>query len=147
MTTSTGNPDRVSAWFVDSSFWYTFMNRRDPGQQAAESALGSRLGRICTTTYVLAETVSLLTKRIEKTTAIELLRVVRDDASCEVTSPDAEQLHKAEELFAAHPDWDFDLVDAISFVIMQDRGIKGALTFDHHFEQMGFTTAPGDSPG
>ena len=28
--------------------------------------------------------------------------------------------------------------DRISFAVMKERGIKGALTGDHHFEQAGF---------
>lgn len=136
---------RHSTWFVDPSFWYALMNRDDSAQQAATLALEPRLGRICTTTYVLAETASLLTKRIDKTMAIALLRMARDQDFCEVIAPGPEALQRAEEMFAAHPDWDFDLVDAISFVVMRDNGIERALTFDHHFAQMGFTTAPGRS--
>jgi predicted nucleic acid-binding protein len=33
----------------------------------------------------------------------------------------------------------WSLTDCISFVVMQDRQITGALTADHHFEQAGFT--------
>ena len=35
-------------------------------------------------------------------------------------------------------DKEWSLVDAASFIVMQERGIIEALTTDHHFEQAGF---------
>lgn len=32
----------------------------------------------------------------------------------------------------------WSLTDCISFVVMQQRGIRQALTFDRHFEQAGY---------
>jgi uncharacterized protein len=37
------------------------------------------------------------------------------------------------------PDKDWPLTDCISFVVMEDEGIREALTGDRHFEQAGFT--------
>lgn len=42
------------------------------------------------------------------------------------------------ELYSQRLDKEWSLTDCISFVIMEDRGIKDALTGDHHFEQAGF---------
>ncbi len=39
----------------------------------------------------------------------------------------------------ARADKDWSLVDAVSFLVMEQRGITEALTTDHHFEQAGFT--------
>ncbi|MFM6264927.1 MAG: PIN domain-containing protein, partial [Dolichospermum sp.] len=35
-------------------------------------------------------------------------------------------------------DKEWGLVDCISFIVMQDRGISDALTTDIHFQQAGF---------
>ncbi len=35
-------------------------------------------------------------------------------------------------------DQEWSLTDCISFIVMQQRGISPALTYDHHFEQAGF---------
>ena len=52
----------------------------------------------------------------------------------------SEQLyHRAFELFKQRPDKAWGLVDCISFIVMQDRGITEALTADEHFRQAGFT--------
>ncbi len=36
-------------------------------------------------------------------------------------------------------DKEWSLTDCISFVVMEERGLIGALTSDHHFEQAGFS--------
>ncbi|MEZ4571694.1 MAG: hypothetical protein R2849_15445 [Thermomicrobiales bacterium] len=41
-------------------------------------------------------------------------------------------------LFARNTDKSWTLVDCISFVVMQERGITEALTADRHFVQAGF---------
>jgi predicted nucleic acid-binding protein len=41
-------------------------------------------------------------------------------------------------LYDQRPDKAWSLTDCISFTIMQDYGLRDALTGDHHFEQAGF---------
>lgn len=41
-------------------------------------------------------------------------------------------------LLEARLDKDYSLCDAVSFVLMRQRGIQEALTTDRHFEQEGF---------
>jgi predicted nucleic acid-binding protein len=51
-----------------------------------------------------------------------------------------EWLHRSALRFLqARPDTAYSLCDAISFLIMQQRGITDALTTDRHFEQEGFS--------
>lgn len=40
--------------------------------------------------------------------------------------------------FVARLDKSYSLCDAISFLVMRQRGLSEALTTDHHFEQEGF---------
>jgi predicted nucleic acid-binding protein len=42
------------------------------------------------------------------------------------------------DLLNARMDKDYSLCDAVSFLVMRERGITAALTTDHHFEQEGF---------
>lgn len=50
-------------------------------------------------------------------------------------------LNRSAALFAARPDKAWSLTDCISFTIMQDRGVRLALTGDKHFLQAGFEIA------
>jgi predicted nucleic acid-binding protein len=50
-----------------------------------------------------------------------------------------EPLHReALSLLFARPDKAYSLCDAVSFVVIRQRGIGDALTTDRHFEQEGF---------
>jgi predicted nucleic acid-binding protein len=50
-----------------------------------------------------------------------------------------ETLHRrALEVLLARLDKTYSLCDAVSFVLMRERGIMEALTTDRHFEQEGF---------
>jgi hypothetical protein len=42
------------------------------------------------------------------------------------------------ELFRSRTDKEWSWADCISFVVMQERGLRQALTTDEHFEQAGF---------
>ncbi|MEA3400032.1 MAG: hypothetical protein U9R79_02190 [Armatimonadota bacterium] len=65
-----------------------------------------------------------------------------EENPCEVTHPSEDQIRAAWDVFLSYPDWDFDLVDAISFTLMRDLEIDSALTLDRHFAEMGFTALP-----
>ena len=49
-----------------------------------------------------------------------------------------ELYRRAFELFTDRPDKDWSLTDCASFVVMEERQIRGALTPDEHFIQAGF---------
>jgi uncharacterized protein len=50
-----------------------------------------------------------------------------------------DNLHRrAIELLQQRMDKSYSLCDAVSFVIMRERGMSDALTTDQHFEQEGF---------
>jgi predicted nucleic acid-binding protein len=42
-------------------------------------------------------------------------------------------------LYSRRPDKDWSLTDCISFVVMEEHGLRDVLTADHHFQQAGFT--------
>jgi len=41
-------------------------------------------------------------------------------------------------LFCSRLDKEWGLIDCVSFIVMQERGLTNALTTDEHFEQAGF---------
>ena len=50
----------------------------------------------------------------------------------------SELLNAGLDRMRERPDKDWSLIDCISFVVMENEGIKDALTADQHFEQAGF---------
>jgi predicted nucleic acid-binding protein len=44
----------------------------------------------------------------------------------------------AVEMYGARADKEWGVIDCLSFVVMKQRALEAALTFDHHFEQAGF---------
>ena len=47
---------------------------------------------------------------------------------------------RAVRLFSEREDKEWGLTDCVSFVVMNDRGIREALTADEHFHQAGFVS-------
>ncbi len=45
-------------------------------------------------------------------------------------------------MFQKHQDKRYSLTDCISFVVMKQKGLKTAMTFDKHFAQAGFIIEP-----
>ncbi len=92
-----------------------------------------------TTGYVLAEYVALaLVRGLAHEKVLTFSAEVLTDASIEIVWV-GEALHtQAVELLQARPDKTYSLCDAVSFVLMRERGIADALTTDKHFAQEGF---------
>lgn len=53
-----------------------------------------------------------------------------------VPAPPAEE-QRAQAILADYDDQDWTLCDAISFAVLDARGVSHAFTFDHHFRQYG----------
>lgn len=89
--------------------------------------------------YVLAEFVPLCQVRgLNRTDTLAFVTDLLDNPLVEVLWVD-ETLHRAAlTLLQARLDKTYSLCDAVSFVLMQHRGLTAALTTDHHFEHEGF---------
>lgn len=44
---------------------------------------------------------------------------------------------RARQIIAGHADKDWSLCDAISFAVLEHRGVRTAFSFDRHFQQYG----------
>ncbi len=96
-------------------------------------------GTIVTHAYVLAEFVPLCqTRGLNRSKALSFAAELFDNRLVEIVWVE-EVLHRAAHaLLQARMDKTYSLCDAVSFVLMRERGITDALTTDHHFEQEGF---------
>ncbi len=93
-----------------------------------------------TTNYVVIELVALLTSplRVSRPQLFKYVDAVRDAPYIRLVHIDAAIDQAAWNLLKSREDKAWSFVDSTSFVVMQQLGIKEALTTDHHFEQAGF---------
>ncbi len=92
-----------------------------------------------THSYVLAEFVALAHARhAPRALALEFAASLLANARVEVRWVGLSLHQAALTLLQQRPDKGWSLCDAVSIVLMQQRGFTEALTTDHHFEQAGF---------
>ncbi len=95
--------------------------------------------RLVTTRAIMLEIGNALSKQRFRHAAVSLLQSLEADPGVEIV-PFSESLYQqAFTLFRDRPDKEWGLIDCVSFVVMQERGIVAALTTDDHYRQMGFT--------
>ena len=128
--------------FIDTGAFYALADRRDPAHSPAKKFYASCRLSFVTTDFIFAETMSLLTKRLGKRAAAEFGRSLRESKRIHFEEPSAELRVLSWELFSTQLDKEYDLIDCISFKLMEAYGIDGVFGFDHHFTQYGFRLLP-----
>jgi predicted nucleic acid-binding protein len=112
-----------------------------PGDQLHACALrwsDALNGPTIVTDYVLVEVVNALSRVEDRPAAHQMLDYLMGDPLCEIVRASDELLRAGVKLHRERPDKEWSLTDCISFVVMEHRAIRQALTHDHHFEQAGF---------
>jgi predicted nucleic acid-binding protein len=100
-------------------------------QVATQIALARRPSFI--TNYIEVEAHALLLRKLGRMLAREWL--LTGGLSVVRALPTDED--RAREIIARHSDKNWSLCDAISFAVLEARGIRRAFTFDQHFRQYG----------
>lgn len=129
--------------FVDTAGWGSII---DPGQEFHISAATlyrdarTRAVNLVTTSYVIAELVSLLTSpfRIPRPRAVAFIEGLKRSPYVEIVFIDQARDEQAWGLLTQRQDKNWSLVDCASFLVMQELDLNDALTSDHHFEQAGY---------
>ena len=89
------------------------------------------------TRAVQLEIGAALAKLACRSVAIQLLSAMERDPAIEI-APISEALFRAAvETFTSRPDKEWSLTDCMSFTLMRERAITGALSTDSHFTQAG----------
>jgi predicted nucleic acid-binding protein len=68
---------------------------------------------------------------------------IRKSHRIRVEEPAAKVRDRAWDLFAKQLDKDYDLIDCVSFAMMEGFRIHEVFGFDRHFAQYGFSLLPG----
>lgn len=124
--------------FLDTLFVVALANRRDRYHaQALEFADLYDGQPLVTTDAVLIEISNALARNFHAR-AVEIIGDFLQSPDTDVVRLTPNLFERAFALFQSRPDKGWGLTDCLSFVVMQERGLTDALTFDRHFRQAGF---------
>jgi uncharacterized protein len=123
---------------LDTSGLLSFLDAQD-GRHAEAMRHFQAAGRRVTHSYVLAELVALIhARRLNRAAGLAFISDLTDNPHVEMHWVDEARHRQAFALLQAQNDKSYSLCDAVSFLLMRERGLTDALTTDHHFEQAGF---------
>lgn len=131
--------------FVDSGAWIALADTRDKYHGKAKvqhKILAEERAHLVTTNLVNTEVYTLIRRTGGYAPAMRFLRSIRASPRLNVIPSDGHLEDLAEEILRNFKDQDLSLVDAVSFALMQDRGIDEAFAFDQHFNLFGFRLLP-----
>jgi uncharacterized protein len=122
---------------LDTSGLLCYHHRDEPQHGEAVRLLDAST-RCLTHSYVLAEFLALTTaRRLPRAAALAFVVDLLAHPDIETVWVDEQLNERALALLLARTDKSYSLCDAVSFVLMRERGIRDALTTDRHFEQEG----------
>ncbi len=127
--------------FLDTSFAIALSASTDQSHaQAVDLAnqLEENGTRLVTTQAILLEIGNALSKQRYRVAAVQLLESLVSDPNVAIVPLSSDLYNAAFNLFRNRLDKQWGLIDCVSFVVMQERGISEALTTDDHFNQAGF---------
>ena len=124
--------------FVDTGYWIALLDDRDELHANALDWASRAVGPMVSTDLVLVETVNYLTARMSRERLHVLLDGLMAAGIVEFVAASPERLQQGLTLHRSRPDKAWSLTDCVSFVVMQERSIREALAYDHHFQQAGF---------
>ncbi len=122
---------------LDTSGLFCLLHKREPEHVTAKQVYANAPIRF-THNYVLDELVSLAhIRRIPRRDTLSFSQQLLNDSKVEIVWIDEALPRQALDLLFARSDKTYSLCDAVSFVLMRERGETEALTTDRHFEQEG----------
>ena len=133
--------------FLDSAYAIALSSSTDRHLKKAvkiAKELEKERKKMVTTHAVVLEIGNALSKLRYRHAAIELIDSLERDPTVEFIPITERLFNHAFDLFRSREDKEWGLTDCISFIVMDDRGIREALTTDEHFEQYGFQTLLND---
>ena len=123
---------------IDTAGWFCIFDIADKQHTRAVKHYETAF-ELVTHSYILAEFVALSEARKRyRPQMLDFLSKLMSDSDISVVWVDELLTFRAVELLTKRSDKIWSLCDAVSFIIMEDRGISEALTTDRDFEQAGF---------
>ncbi len=124
--------------FLDTLFVVGLVNRRDQyHRQAIELSEQLEGSSFLTIDVVLLEIGNALAKGY-KQESIKIINEFLQSEDTEIIHLNPVLFQQAFKLYQTWHDKEWGFIDCVSFVVMKEKGILQALTFDKHFTQAGF---------
>jgi predicted nucleic acid-binding protein len=123
---------------VDTGYLLALVSPRNALYSRAQAWAAVVTEPLIVTEYVIWETVNALSAPLDRPKAQAIVARLRAAPDCEIVPASGELLNKGLQLHGQRADKEWSLTDCVSFVVMSERGLRRALTPDHHFEQAGF---------
>jgi uncharacterized protein len=141
---------------LDTGFLFAYVSENDKDHarviEVLEAHRGQRLADILlTTNHVVAETITLVSKRghrdpgMRHDLAVKVGRQLYAGVFGQVHHASGDEERQAFAYFGRHRDKGYSMVDCLSFVIMETRGIREAWAVDEDFTHR-FVARPGPLP-
>jgi predicted nucleic acid-binding protein len=124
--------------FADTFYFVALLNPRDQHHTRAVEASRTLNDRLVTTHWVLVELADAFSSIPLRTHAAAFVVGLTANPAVEVVADPLVWYRAGLALYGNRSDKEWSLTDCISFAIMESRGIREALTGDHHFAQAGF---------
>lgn len=131
--------------FVDAGYFIALEAADDQNHKAATQhwrKLRKSLPPLVTTCYIFDEVATFFNNRGRHEKAVEVGNNLLQSQLIELLHVEESLFYDAWEYFQRHQDKAYSLTDCVSFIVMTQRGIRTALSFDKHFRQAGFETRP-----
>jgi uncharacterized protein len=139
--------------FLDTSFLFPLFARHDPDHQRVREVMegfrGKRMAdQVLTTNHVVAETITLVRYKGSRQSkaahalAVEVGSALHAGTLARIHWTTPEDERAAFAYFKKHADQEYSMVDCLSFVVMEQNGIREALAVDSDFTHR-FTARPG----
>ncbi len=134
------------AVFVDTSAWIAVISPKDKYHHTAKDFYAELLDRknsLLISNLIVAETYTHLLWKLGHPKATSFLDIIERSSSVQCIWSDRKLEFRAREILRRYDDQAFSYTDAVSFALMEQRGLTEAFAFDHHFSTAGFIRRPG----
>ncbi len=128
----------MTGCFGDTYFFIALLFENDEAHAEAQAQIAHLTGRLYTSVWVLTEVGDALATPGRRERFQPFLQFLRTNSLVTIVPAEQNLFDRGVLLYNQRSDKSWSLTDCISFVIMQDHGLRDALTGDRHFEQAGF---------
>lgn len=129
--------------FADTFFFLAILNPRDRACRRSVELSRSLIARRVTTAWVLTEVADAMAQPTNRAVFLGFITALEHNPAVDIIPASDGLYRRGLEFYRSRPDKAWSLTDCVSFAVMQEQGLREALTGDHHFTQAGFVALLG----